>query len=104
MIDRADWRSYLDEVSKGLAGRRAEVEIMSLRLGSQIQAEWIRLIGITYDPKDDVLEVALEGLDHLIRRPAELHVQEGRTGLESLSVLDGDGNRQIVRLRQPVIL
>jgi uncharacterized protein DUF5335 len=51
-----------------------------------------------------LLEVALEGLDHLISKPIELYVEEGHAGLESLSVLDGEGNRQIIRLKQPLIL
>jgi len=104
MLDQADWRPYLDKVSESLAGRRAEVRIVSPKLGNQVQAEWIRLLGITYEPKDDMLEVALEGLDHMIRKPVQLHVQEGPTGIESLSILDGDGNRHIVELRQPVVL
>jgi len=102
MISKPEWRTYLDHVSKGLVGSRAEVDVMSLKLGSQVQAHRIRLLGITYDPKNDLLEVALEGLDHLISKPIELYVEEGHTGLESLSVLDGDGNRQIIRLDTPI--
>ncbi|RDI62668.1 DUF5335 family protein [Microvirga subterranea] len=104
MIDPADWRRYLDEVSKTITERRADVRITSLKLGSQIQAEGIRLLGVAYDPKDRVLEIALEGLDHLIRAPVELHVQEGRTGIESLSILDGEGNKHIVQLEQPIVM
>ena len=52
MISKSDWRTYLDQVSKDLVGRRAEIDIMSLKLGSQVQAQWVRLLGITYDPKD----------------------------------------------------
>ena len=42
--------------------RRAEIEVASLDLGDQIEAEWLPLLGITYDDKDDVLEIALEEL------------------------------------------
>src|SRR3954469_7965082 len=104
MVSKSDWRSYLDQVSKDLVGRRAEIDVMSLKLGSQVQAQWVRLLGITYDPKNDLLEVALEGLDHLIPKPNELYVEEGHAGLESLSVSDGDGNRQIIRLDTPINL
>ncbi|HET7090780.1 MAG TPA: DUF5335 family protein [Anaerolineae bacterium] len=31
-----------------------------------MQANCLPLIGITYDSKDDVLAIAMEGLDHLI--------------------------------------
>jgi hypothetical protein len=103
MISKPEWRPYLDQISKDLAGRRAEVDVMSLKLGSQVQAQWIQLLGIAYDPRNDVLEVALEGLDHLISRPLELYVEEGDTGLESLFVSDADGNHHVIRLKQPVI-
>jgi Family of unknown function (DUF5335) len=72
MISKPEWRSYLDQVSKDLVGRRAEIDVMSLKLGSQVRARWVRLLGITYDPKNDLLEVALDGFDHLIPKPLEL--------------------------------
>ena len=40
-----------------------EIEIASLSICDQIEAEWLPLLGIVYDPKDDIIEVALEGLD-----------------------------------------
>lgn len=102
MINKPEWQSYLDGITRNLTGVRAEVEVASLNLGDQIQAEWVPLIGITYDPKDDLIEVALEGLDHLIQKPVELDVDEGPEGLQSLSIIDGDRNRQIVRLHHAV--
>lgn len=85
-------------------GKRAEIEIVGLDLGNQVQPEWLPLIGLTYDHKGDLFEVALEGLDHLIHRPREVHVAEGRGGLSSLEIVDPDGRRQIVRLKDPVAL
>ena len=57
-IDRAEWQTFFDTLSKGLLGMRAEIEVASLALGDQIAAEWVLLLGITYDLKDDVLEIA----------------------------------------------
>jgi hypothetical protein len=34
------------------------------------------LLGISYDPKDDIIEIALEGVDHLIPKPREVYVEE----------------------------
>jgi Family of unknown function (DUF5335) len=39
---------------------RAEIEVASLALGDQVEAEWLPLLGIAYDPKDDLVQVALE--------------------------------------------
>jgi hypothetical protein len=103
-LEKAKRRSFLDNMSEPLIGKRAEIEIDSLSLGSQIEAEWLPLLGITYDPKNDVIEVALDGLDHLIRNPREVHVDIGTTGLTSIEVIDAEGVQQIIKLRDPLML
>jgi hypothetical protein len=103
-LEKAEWRVYCDRVYKTLVGKRAEVEVASLDLGIQVAAEWLPLLGIAYDPKDDVFEIALEGLDHLIQNPREFYVDEGPLGLSSLEVIDSSGARQIVTLRDPLML
>ncbi|WP_255575111.1 DUF5335 domain-containing protein [Caldovatus aquaticus] len=103
-LERSEWKPYSDRVSKALVGKRAEVEVVSLDLGHQVQAEWLPIYGITFDPKDNLFEIALEGLDHLIRAPQEVYVLEGPEGLESVEIVDADGRRQIVRLKEPLAL
>jgi hypothetical protein len=91
-------------VFRRLGGQRAEIEVTGLTLGDQIAAKWLPLIGITYDPKDDLLEIALEGLDHLIHKPCELSVDDGPEGLKSMEIVDADQIRQIVKLMEPLML
>ena len=62
------------------------------------------MLGIAYDPKDDVLEIALNGLDHLIHKPRELYADSGAGGLLSFEVIDADGVAQIIKLREPLML
>jgi len=101
---KPEWQSYCDRVSKGLAGKRAEIEVTGLSLGDQIAAKSLPLLGITYDSKGDLLEIALEGLDHLIHRPHGISVEEGPEGLTSMEIVDSDGRRQIVKLAEPLML
>lgn len=103
-LEKQQWRTFFDGISTMLEGKEAEIEVASLRLGDQVEAEWLPLIGIAYDPKDDVLEVALEGLDHLIPKPREIYVEDGAEGLAALEVVDGDDARQIIKLRDPLAL
>lgn len=103
-VPRSEWRAYFDRMSKELLGKRAEIEVASLDLGDQIVAEWIPLLGITYEPKDDLLDVALDRSSHLIRHPKEIAVEETPAGLASVAVIDGEGARQVVRLREPLML
>jgi uncharacterized protein DUF5335 len=102
-LDKKQWRTFLDGVATMLEGKQAEIEVASLDLGDQIQAEWLPLIGISYDPNDDIVEVALE-VDHLISKPREIYVEDGAEGIVALEIVDADNERQIVRLRDPIAL
>jgi hypothetical protein len=103
-VPKAEWRGFFDRMSKVLLGKRAEVEVAALDLGDQIVVDWVPLIGITYDSQDDLLDIALDRSNHLIRHPREIAVEEDDTGLKSVAVVDGDGTRQIVNLKDPLLL
>ena len=104
-IDRAQWAPFLDGITNSLIGKRAEIEVVSLNLGDQIEAEWSPLIGITYDPKDDLIEIALDEVDHMIRSPRELFVDYAVGDVvAAIEIVDADGNRQIVKFRDPLAL
>lgn len=103
-IPREQWRTFFDRMSKGLLGKRAEVEVASLDLGDQITAEWVPLLGITYDSRDDLIDVAFDRANHLIQHPSQIVVDETTEGLASVAVMDAEGVRQIVRLKDPLRL
>jgi hypothetical protein len=103
-IERIRWGPFFDNVTKSLMGKQAEIEVVSLDLGDQIEAEWAPLIGLTYDKKDDQIEIALKELDHLIRSPRDVFVDFGFGGIVAIAIDDRDGNRQIVRLKDPLAL
>ena len=101
-LTRSEWQAYCDLVSRDLVGKCAELEVISLDLGDQIEVKWVPLLGIVYDPKSDVFEVALEGVDHLIAHPREVYVEETARGIVALEITADDEIRQIVRLREPL--
>lgn len=103
-LEKSKWRAFFDGISKLLEGKRAEIEVASLALGDQIEAEWLPLLGLTYDPKDDLFEVALDGVDHLILKPREIHLDDDVGGLMSIEIVDADGAKQIIKLRDPLML
>ena len=103
-LEKGQWRSFFDRLSKGLDGKQAEIEIASLNLGTQVEAEWLPLLGIVYDPRADMIEVALDGLDHMIPKPREIYVDEGLGGLMSIEIVDAEDTKQIIKLRDPLML
>ena len=104
-IDRSNWAPFLDTITNSLIGKRAEIEVVSLDLGDQIEAEWTPLIGITYDRKDDLIEIALDELDHMVRSPRQLFVDYGIGDIvAAIEIVDGEGTRQIVKFKDPLAL
>jgi hypothetical protein len=103
-LEKEAWQTYFDRISKLVVGKQAEIEVAALSIGDQIEAEWVPLLGISYDPKDDLVEVLLEGLDHLIRHPRDIYVDQGPAGLASMEVIGADDVREIIRLRDPLML
>ena len=103
-LDKSEWQAFFDSFAKRLLGKRAEIEVASLALGDQIEAEWLPLLGIAYDPKDDVVDIALDGLDHLVHGPREVYADIGGAGLISFEIVDRSGVSHIVQLREPLML
>jgi len=108
-LEKAQWKDTFDHLSKILIGKRAELEVASLELGDQIEAEWLPFTGIVYDAKDDIIEIVLENadhesIDHIINKPREVYIDVGGTGFRSLAITNADGVMQFVKLRDPLML
>lgn len=103
-LERSAWKSYFDNISRRLAGKQVEIEIASLDIGSQIAAEWLPMLGVSYDEKDDLLAIMAEGLDHMIRHPHEVFVETEGAELHSINAIDDDGASQIIRFKEPLAL
>ncbi len=104
VIDKGQWKLFFERLSRQLAGALAEIEVASLSLGDQQQAQWIGLLGITYDPGSDIIDIALDGLNHIVRQPANLAVVWAGATVASLAIETGSGVRHIVKFRQPLSL
>lgn len=99
-LERTAWKSYFDNVSRLLDGKRVEIEVASLAIGSQIAAEWLPALGVSYDEQTDLLAIMAEGLNHLVRHPREVFIQAEGRELQTISVTDDDGAIQIIRFRE----
>ena len=103
-LPRGEWRSYCDRLSRALVDARAEIEVASLALGDRVEARWLPIYGVTYDPRADTVEIVLEGVDHTIARPRDLYAERTPRGLVALEIVEEDETRQSVRLREPLRL
>jgi len=103
-IKKAEWEAFCATVSKALEGSNAEIEVASLDLGDQIESEWAPFIGITYDPEDDIFDIALEETDHIVYQPKELVADVDDMEINTLQITDSEGRHHLVRLRDALML
>ncbi len=101
-IDKENWTSYFDRLSKALRTKQVSIEVSPLGIGHQTEAKSLALGGLVYDHKSDLFEVQTENLDHLIHGPVTIFVDETDSGVTSVEVVDSDGTKQLIVLSQPV--
>jgi hypothetical protein len=104
-IPRSEWQRYFDDLAKrhlrGDTAAVASLELMSAELGDQLEETAAPLIGLSYDPKSEALEVILADRDHLVFHPAEIWVVEEDDGFVSaLEVVYGDGTHEVMELQR----
>ena len=106
-IDRSHWKTFFDlfsqvYVNPGGESQRRAVAALSLPLAARKtlrQVDHVPLIGMSYDTRSDVLDVAVERLDHLIYHPREIRVEEDEEcRIRSMQILDEDGSLQRIRV------
>ncbi len=104
-IEKEDLKHYFDHFSSVMPTQLVEIEVAGLDIGDQIEAEWVPLTGISYDPKDDVIVTSLDDkLDHNIRKPKDIYVDEDDAGIHSIEVTCSEGHKHILKLRNPLEL
>jgi len=102
---KEEWEGYFDKFSKNLPAVEAQLEVVDKEVGDQVEVEYSPLTGISYDPKDDVLEFQFtEKHDHLIYHPQEIYVTEEEGKITAIEVVDREGTKYILRLKPAVPL
>ena len=97
--------SYFDGFSKHFLKYEStevvDVELLDRDLGDQHLVEGAHLIGITYEPRTNALDIALEGGDHRMYKPKEVWALEEDDGfVRALEIVNDDDSREVVRVRR----
>ena len=111
-LERASWPAYFDSIASSIEGMLVTVELMVEQLGDQTDIERLPVQAISYDPRDDVLEVAVGGrgtrypvvLRHFISSPTAISVEELEGRPNAILVTDPGGVRTLIRLFEPGML
>jgi len=112
-LSAENWMEYFDSIVSSIDGLLVTMEVMSEQLGDQLDVERLPLRAISYDPKDNLLEVSVGGrglrypvlLRHFIASPQTISVEESDPrSPTAILVADASGARTLIRLFEPVAL
>ncbi len=110
-VPRADWAALFDALSRRAAASRHEVSVeVASPDATGVVFRAARLVGLTYDPRSDELDVIAEGGEHHVVRPFAVRSEAGAWTLDgaldeaapgpwTLEVVGADGARQRVAVR-----
>ena len=104
-IDRDELKGFFDRLSKEREGQPVTIEVIDKSIGDQEEVHRLPLAAATFDPKDDVVVLALGGNspdDPVVHRrmvwhPKEVELAQLDGGQTALRVVDTDGSATLVR-------
>ena len=93
-IRRTQWSEALDGFTRRNVGRRTRLEVDDLAVGAQTQEQNYPLLGVSYDPHDDRIDLMLGDLGAL-----NGHLTRSIGGIDAVDVLmDSSGSDVALRL------
>jgi hypothetical protein len=103
-LDRDQWRSTLDGWTSDHVGDEVTIEVLDPSVGHQYEAEKLPFSYLNYDPKDDVVIIAVGGdsprfpvpLRHMVPHPAEVDVATEDVPEPAVRIVDRDGTTTLV--------
>ena len=103
LIKKEDYHVYFDDLSKFFEDDLVQIEVVGLKLGDQIEADYVTLNGMTYEPKEDILFLYLgDELEHTIRNPVEIYIDEGEFGVDEIAIKCAHGHLHLVNFKHAV--
>lgn len=103
-LNRSEWQSALDQLTADYEGRHVTIELLDPVAGHQHEVERLPFSYINYDPKDDVVIVAVGGtspqypvvLRHMVWHPAELDIAVEDVSEPAVRIVEPDGTATLV--------
>jgi hypothetical protein len=100
----SEWQSRLEKLTEQHEGAPVTIEVLDQEFGDEEEVEKLPLAYLAFDPKDDVVIVAVGGregrfpavLHHLVEHPREIAVDSYGDGLVAVDIVGADVGHTIV--------
>jgi hypothetical protein len=104
MLNRSEWKNALDQLTADYGGHYVAIELLDPSVGHQYEAQRLPFSYINYDPKDDVVIVAVGGnsprhpvvLRHMVWHPVEVDLAVEVVPEPAVRIVEADGTATLV--------
>ncbi|SCK16877.1 DUF5335 family protein [Streptomyces sp. WMMB 322] len=108
-LHRKEWRSALDAFDAEHQGERVSIEVLDPSIGHQYEAERLPFSSLSYDPKDDVVIVAVGGepprypvvMRHMVAHPKQVQVTGEDVPEPAVRLVAPDGSVTLITFYPP---
>ena len=98
-IEKDRWTEYFDHLSNVTDSQLVTIKVISMAVGDQVEVEDSPFNGISYDEKDDVVNVHTHALGHMVKQPKQVYVLETSSGLENMEITDTAETKHILSFK-----
>ncbi|MBP2445100.1 DUF5335 family protein [Rhizobium leguminosarum] len=96
VLAKAEWATYFSHLHEAVQGKEIKIEVVGATVGDQILVKSTPLLGATYEPKQEMLELSVKGMTHVIERPRRITVQDEQGKVVAIEVIDFAERHQIL--------
>jgi len=106
-VSSDQWDSKFNQISQKLENRNIDIEVVAMDLGDQFAATGVHLKGLTYEPRDNVIQIASDDFSHIINSPSEVYFtldEESIESIKSIELIDSEDRKHIVTFEDALLL
>ncbi|MDP9813354.1 hypothetical protein J2W42_006227 [Rhizobium tibeticum] len=96
VLAKAEWATYFSHLHEAVQSKEIKIEVVGATVGDQILVKSSPLLGATYEPKEDMLELSVKGMTHVVERPRKITVQDEEGEVVAIEVIDFAERQQIL--------
>ncbi|OWW04523.1 hypothetical protein ATY81_00570 [Rhizobium sp. R72] len=96
VLVKSEWEVFFLQLHKQVEGKEMRIEVMGPTIGDQVLVDSAHLLGATYEPKQESLEILTNGMTHVVDKPQKISVEENEGEIFAIDVIDGAERHQLM--------
>ncbi len=103
-VQRSEWEEFLGRLSKKVkeGSEKVLIHIAVPSVKEFDEAEQLEFLGIEYDKKNEIITIFCRDLDHNIKAPEQVILEEDDQGITEIIIKDAAGQEHQIRFLVPI--